>query len=462
MDGISDSSLQVSSNQLLANVDLRLSTTFGPQADFAACLKERKSKETFQKRVCNQEKYAFPVRPIRRKDSLASQRKENSDGSVQRSSVNFPGGGFKQSPETEISKDDVRPHLVKKEHAYFSKIPVITPPCKPLQQRDYNTQTSYVKKIGLQADSSSSSTSPDLSSEVLGDLEPTSSCQTQRKVTPLQSVDKMPDREETLYYQHFNVTMEKRKHNSGTQSHVDVFPEGTLRSCSLPVPKPRTKKHPSGLFMGDDVNQDVPAAYLPSDKDLGQQDGQLILPVPLPRGKKPLSASYSGNTQNEYRSLTQQNEASLKNTTAILTSEETTEDSESTDLAVISGGCATIQGGGDCSSEVEREVLAAMLEEEFTCAASPEEARDDLMEGWTFTDQCGVIDHFEQEEKSALPDAEKVVDADIDKSFAVDDWLCILSDKDVELQLKNQLKCEEVDFGFVSIDVAAGSVQDQR
>lgn len=464
MEGISDSPLQPSSNQLLADVDLQLFSTLGPQTDFAACLKGRKSKETSQKRVCNQEKYAFPVRPLRRKDTIASHCKENMDGSVQCSNVNFCDDLFKQSPVAEISKEDDQPLLVKKEHACFSKMPAITPPCKRLQQKDFTTQASSVTKLSesLEAYSSSSSTSPDLSAEVLGDLKPTSSCQTQSEVTPLQSVDKIPDRENLTSYQNLNVTLEKRKHNTGTQGHVDDCPVEKLRASSLPIPKPRMKKHPSGLFMDGDMNNDVPAACLPSDKESGQQAGKLILPVPLPRAKKRFSASYSASTQNEYGSLFHQNEASLKNTTAIVTPNEALENSLPLDLALISGSCATIQGEGDCSSEVERDVLAAMAEVEFTNSDSQEEARDGLIEGWTFTDQCGVIDHFKQDEILALPDAEKVLDVDIDKTFAVDDWLCVVSYKDVELQSQNQVKCKEVDFGFVSIDVAAGSVQDER
>lgn len=452
MEGIPHSSLQPSSNQLLADVNLRLSTTVGPQTDFTVCPKRTKSKETSQKLVFNQEKYASPVRPLRRKDGIASHGKGNRDDSVQCSTVNFPDGLPKQSPASQISK----------EHASFSKMPGITPPCKPLQQRDFTTQASSVTTISqsLHIDSSSSSTSPDLSAEVSGDLKPTSSCQTQLKLTPLQSVDKVPYREDIPYSQNMNVNLERRNHKTGTQSHVEDFPEETV-TPSLPVAKPRTKKHPSGLFMDDDVNHDVPAACLQSDKESSQQDGQLILPVPLPRAKKRLSASFSGSTQNEYRSLVQQNELFVKNTTAILTSEETVE-SIPLDLAVISGGCSAIQGGGDCS-EVEREVLAAMAEVEVTYSDSQEEAGDDLMEGWTLTGQCGVIDRFEQDEISARPDANKnALDVNIGTSLAGDDWLCIASDNDDELQTNNQVKCEEVDFGFVSIDVAAGSVLDQR
>lgn len=334
MEGISDSLLQPSSNHLLADVGLQLSNTFGPLTEFAASMKKRRSKESSQKPVFNEEKYAFPVRPLRRKDSSASRCKENSDASLQCSTVNFPDGLFKQSPAAEISKEDVQPHLVKKE---------------------------------------------------------------------------------------------------------------LVLSSTLPIPKPRMKKHPSGLIIDDDVNHDVPAACLPSDQE---QDGQLVLPVPLPRAKKHLGASYSGSTQKECESLAQQNEAS----------KETTEDSVSLDPAVISGGCATIQGGGDSLSEVEREVLAAMAEEEVTDNDSREEPKDELLEGWTFADQCGVIDHLEQDGISAMSGVEK----DLDAYMAVDDWLCISSDKDVELQSNEQVKCEEVDFGFVSIDVAAGSVQDER
>lgn len=381
MEGTSDTSLQPPSNLSLTDAHFQCSSTVGPQTDFAACRRGRKSKETssvLQKRACNEERYAFPVRPLRRKDSLASQRKEKSRGSSKCSTVRFSDGRFRQSPEAETSEEVVPPHLVKREDAYFSK---------------------------------------------------------------------MPD----------------MQRNTGTRFHVD-FPEKSLRSSRLPVPKPRTKKHPSGLFVDEDVTHDVPADCLPTDQESHQQDGQLILPVPLPRAKKRLSASYSASIQYEYGSPIEQNEASLNNTTAILTSNEATEDLTSPNCAVISGGCASIQGGGDCSSEVEREVLAAMAEE-FSYSDSQEDkerAGDEIIEGWSLTDQCGVIDHFEQDAVHGLPDVDKVLEDDVDKSFAGDDWLCIAVDKDVELESKNEVKCEEVDFGFVSIDVAAGSLQDER
>lgn len=355
MEGMSDTSLQPPSN---------LSLT-----DFAARRRGRKSKETspkLQKRACNEERDAFPVRPLRRKDSSASHRKENSHGPNKCSTDHFSDGRFKQSSEAETSK-------------------VVVPP-------------------------------------------------------------------------------EDMQHNTGMHIHVD-FPEKTLRSSSLPVPKPRTKKHPGGLFVDDDVTHDVPADCLPTDQESDQQDGPSILPVPLPRAKKRLSASYSASIQYEYGSPIEQSEASLKNTTAILTSNETTEDLTSPNSAVISGGCASIQGGGDCSSEVEREVLAAMAEEEFSYSDSQEDkekARDEIIEGWYLADQCGVIDHFEQDAMPGLPGIDKVLEDDIDQSFAGDDWLCVTVDKDVELESKNEVKCEEVDFGFVSIDVAAGSLQDER
>lgn len=374
MEGMSDSSLQPPSNLPLTEANSRRSPTFRPQADVAACPRGRKSKE-LQKRACQRERPAFPVRPLRRKDSLASHRNENSRGSKKCSSVHLSEGRIKQTSEAE--KEVVPPHLVKREDAYFSKMPDI-------------------------------------------------------------------------------------QHNTGTLIHVD-FPEEPVRSSSLPVAKPRTKRHPSGLFVDDDVTHDVPADCLPTDTEPDQQDGPSVSPVPLPRAKKRLSASYSASIQDECGPSAEQNEASLKNTAA----NETAEDSASPNSAVVSEGSASIQGGGDCSSQVEREVLAAMAEEDVSHSDSQEDkdkARDEISEGWSWswTDPCGVRDPLEQDSAPGLPDTHEVLGDHMDTSFAGDDWLCIADDKDAEVESKSEVKCEEVDFGFVSVDVAAGSLQDGR
>lgn len=244
------------------------------------------------------------------------------------------------------------------------------------------------------------------------------------------------------------------QHNTGTLLRVD-FPVEPSRSSSLPVAKPRTKKHPSGLFVDDGVSHDVPADCLPTDTE---QDGPPISPVPLPRAKKRLSASYSASIQDECGPSAEPNEASVKSTTA----SGTAEDSTSPDCAVVSEGGASIQGGGDCSSQVEREVLAAMAEEDVSHSDSPEDkdkARDDISEGWSWswTDPCGVLDPA-----PGLPDTHEGLEDHMDTSSAGDDWLCIADDRDAEVDSRSEVKCEEVDFGFVSVDVAAASWQDGR
>lgn len=250
-------------------------------------------------------------------------------------------------------------------------------------------------------------------------------------------------------------------------------PEKTPEFSGLPVPKPRTRKRLSGLFVTDDTNSATPASCLPNDKESedkesDQQNEQLTLPVPLPRAKKRLSATYLESTQQEDGLLLQQNEVSQKNTEDTpISSKETTEGSTSLNSSVISEGePITIQGGGDGSSELEKEVLAAMTEEEFSHTESTEEkekALDEIIEGWAFTDKPGVTDQLQQHSTSEQAEIEKVLGTEVDKFFAGDDWLHVVNDKDTEHKEKErkEMRDEEVDFGFVSVDVAAGSLLDR-
>lgn len=249
------------------------------------------------------------------------------------------------------------------------------------------------------------------------------------------------------------------------------IPEKTPVSSGLPVPKPRTRKCLSGFFVADDTNSATPASCLPNDKESedkesDQQNEQLTLPVPLPRAKKRLSATYSESTQHEVGLLLQQNEVSQKNTEHTpISCKETTVGSSSLNSSMISeGGHVTIQDGGDGSSELEKEVLAAMTEEEFShtdSAEDKEKALDEIIEGWTFTDKPGVTDHLEQHSISEQAEIEKVLGTEVDKFFAGDDWLHVVNDKD-EHKSRKEMRDEEVDFGFVSVDVAAGSLQEDR
>lgn len=259
--------------------------------------------------------------------------------------------------------------------------------------------------------------------------------------------------------------------------------EKTPGASSLPVPKPRVKKRRSGSFPDDITISGSPPPCLPdtvtdtTGHESVQQNEQSSLPVPLPRAKKRLSATYSDSTPPADNLFPQEMEVSQRSPEdTSVTSKETKEGSTSLDSSMISeGGFVTIQGEDDAASELEREVLAAMGEEEFpqtNSAEDTEKALDEIIGGWTFTDKP-VTDDSEKaaEALSEQTDIEKVLEAEVDRSIAStvassqDDWLHVEDDKDGELMETNsrkEMRDEELDFGFVSVDVAAGCVEEER
>ncbi|XP_044041124.1 mucin-17 isoform X13 [Siniperca chuatsi] len=248
--------------------------------------------------------------------------------------------------------------------------------------------------------------------------------------------------------------------------------EMTPGASSLPVPKPRVKKRLSGSFPHDIAISGSPPACLPVavtdtiGHESVQQNEQSRLPVPLPRAKKRLSATYSDSTPPVDNLLPLEIEFSQRNLEdTSVTSKETKKGSISLDSSVISeGGFVTIQREDDVSSELEREVLAAMEEEEFP------QALDEIIEGWTFTDNPVVTDDSEKAAE-AVSDIEKVLEAEVDRSLAStvassqDDWLHVEDDKDsepTEINSRKEMRDEELDFGFVSVDVVAGCLEEER
>ncbi|XP_039677919.1 uncharacterized protein ehbp1l1a isoform X4 [Perca fluviatilis] len=248
-------------------------------------------------------------------------------------------------------------------------------------------------------------------------------------------------------------------------------------SSSLPVPKPRVKKRLSGSFP-DDI---ITSPCLPdtvtdtTGHESVQQNEQSSLPFPLPRAKKRLSATYSESTPPVDNLFPQEMELFQRNpedTSA--TSKETKEGSTSLDSSVIfEGGFVTIQGEDVVASELEREVLEAMEEEEFPQADSVEDnekALEEIMKGWTFTEKPIVTDDSEKsaEAVSEQADIEKVLEVEVDRSTVAssqDDWLHVEDDKDsepMEINSKKEMRDEELDFDFVSVDVDAGCLEEER
>lgn len=249
--------------------------------------------------------------------------------------------------------------------------------------------------------------------------------------------------------------------------------ENTSGTSSLPVPKPRVKKRLSGSFPDDTT----PPSGL-SDTEPFQQNEQPSLPVPLPRDKKRLSATYSDGTppaDNLFPVETGSSQRSIDDTWA--TSQETKEGSTSLDSSVISeGGFVTVKGEDCVASDIERDGLTVLGEEGFAKSDSventeTEKALDEITEGWTFTDKPGVTDDSEKapEAVSELADIEKVLEAEVDISLAStvtsvhDDWLHVEDVKGSEpKEIKKEMRDEELDFGFVTVDVAAGCVEEER
>ncbi|KAI9545750.1 hypothetical protein NQZ68_033882 [Dissostichus eleginoides] len=158
---------------------------------------------------------------------------------------------------------------------------------------------------------------------------------------------------------------------------------------------------------------------------------------------------------------------------------ETKEGSTLLDSSVISE--AAVQGkDGAAASELEQGMLEAMGEEDFTLVDSVEDtekALDEIIKGWTFTEKPIATRDSENAAKlgSEQADIEKVLGAEVDMSLAStvapsqDDWLHVANDKDndkdselTEINSRKEMRDEELDFGFESVDVDTGCLQEER
>lgn len=120
---------------------------------------------------------------------------------------------------------------------------------------------------------------------------------------------------------------------------------------------------------------------------------------------------------------------------------------------------------------MERKVLAAVAEDEFphaNCVENTEKALDESTVGWTFTDKPNVKDELEKDAMLELSEIEKVLEAVFDSFLAPivmsshDDWLHIENDTNNELMSRMEMRDEDLDFGFVSVDKAAGCLKVER
>lgn len=239
------------------------------------------------------------------------------------------------------------------------------------------------------------------------------------------------------------VIMRRSTFHTESGGRVEDSSERIPGGLNLPVPKPRVKKRLSGSFPDSFTVFDSPPQ---SVSDRSEQNGQLGLPVPLPRTKKRLSGVFSESMPPL--------EGSFQPEDTATSVKQRTEGS-----SVISEGFVTLQGEHNAPSELEKEVLAAMMEE-FPNPDSVQDAVkvvDEVSDGWTLTD---VSDDLEKDLMSDQVLIRTGGDLTPTVAFSQDDWLHVESSKDNES--KTGMKDEELDFGFVSVDVAAGSEMVQR
>lgn len=235
----------------------------------------------------------------------------------------------------------------------------------------------------------------------------------------------------------------------------------------MPVPKPRVKKRLSDSFPHDVTISGLPSPCQPGgvgekiSPETVQQNEPSGFPVPLPRAKKRLSATYSDNTGDHL-----EKELSQKITEdTLVSSMETKANASSTDSSMISErGFVTVQD--DVASGLEQEVLAAMQEEECLQADTVEDTGkvlEEMIDDWTFTDEA-----VGSEKPTEMVSEQASVDRSLASSTVAssqDDWLHVEDDKGsepVDFNSKKQTKDEDLDFGFVSVDVTAGCLEQQR
>ncbi|XP_027894309.1 uncharacterized protein ehbp1l1a isoform X4 [Xiphophorus couchianus] len=235
-------------------------------------------------------------------------------------------------------------------------------------------------------------------------------------------------------------------------------------SC-LPVPKER-RKHSSDALLQDSKT----ASHSDSVADAKA----------VPENKKSTSPVPFCQVQNDLRNTDlppANNSSSIEMELSQTNSDQTyclKTEGVSTSLNLKSdGGSVTVQGEEAVLLQLERDVLEAM-EEVFTQTRSTEdteEAQDEILQDWTFTDEPLVTKTLQNDEKvdSEKENITKVLEREINRSGTVtifssqDDWLHVEHKKEsklVEINTRREVRDEELDS--VSVDLAAGCSKNPR
>nr|XP_046176341.1 uncharacterized protein LOC124008818 isoform X4 [Oncorhynchus gorbuscha] len=293
-----------------------------------------------------------------------------------------------------------------------------------------------------------------------------------------------------------NDSARERGRSLAASASVLEPPRRSKRSSSLPPVPPGCQPAASGEVVV------APLRRRRSRLNIEQSS----VPVPVPRSKKRLSSSFSDGTPSMDSSFTRQTDSledslSLSQEDKQVTSQEATEGSISLTSSMVSeGSFVTILHSEEISPEVivcEKGLEesgeswtftdTAMVTVAFTDTVSEdiergseaetvfEKGLEESMESLTFTDTAIATESFTETPKffadTVSEDIERGSEAEVlDQTSpttatpAEDDWLHVKGAKETEkMEIEREyMGVEEVDFGFESVDVAAGGLDEER
>ncbi|XP_052353086.1 uncharacterized protein LOC118369143 isoform X23 [Oncorhynchus keta] len=293
-----------------------------------------------------------------------------------------------------------------------------------------------------------------------------------------------------------NDSARERGRSLAASASVLEPPRRSKRSSSLPPVPPGCQPAASGEVVV------APLRRRRSRLNIEQSS----VPVPVPRSKKRLSSSFSDGTPSMDSSFTRQTDSlegslSLSQEDKQVTSQEATEGSISLTSSMVSeGSFVTILHSEEISPEVivcEKGLEesgeswtftdTAMVTVAFTDTVSEdiergseaetvfEKGLEESMESLTFTDTAIATESYTETPKffadTVSEDIERGSEAEfLDQTSpttatpAEDDWLHVKGAKETEkMEIEREyMGVEEVDFGFESVDVAAGGLDEER
>lgn len=469
---LSPTSLQPTSNELHpdtikhreAPVNICLHTSLDDencaieQAGIAGSKQDRRLKRNVQadSGECDQEKHAAPIRPCRKKESLTSNQKLD---------------GFSVTPMSEV----ISVQMKMKDATCEIPIESTTSPTRlhtipPLETKEIKCITSKSKKE-IKHDEHTSSLSI-IKKRLLPKQVRKAGRSNSDKETAAQDLN-VSNKEFVKPIQFNNTALGDMKEPKQPVSNTsidassisskvaeDILGGGQIEPAKQktnPVPRPRVRKSLRESFTDNCTSTETASQTSHCDKVQTTEEDVLLSVLstsdqlsvveqikPLPNLQTKFSASMAGFGEKPRH-----------------TSAPCMENSASLHLRVTPEGGSVPTHGEDV--QLEMEVLEAM-QEVFTLEDTSQ-VQDQTFQGLALINKQSVTNKLENN------DIRNVLERDVERFGTItvpscqDEWLHVEPKKDIE-EMKicpsNEVKDEEIDFGFVSINVAADCSENQR